>query len=122
MTIWALKRKLAGNPTYPALRSRWTHETKAAHRLWMCLAAVGCVLGTVTVSSILKGPSVGEALVAVRVAQQELLLAKRIIRDPLLDEAESFLVLARARLKDRHYEETIEAARQAYEKVAALSR
>jgi hypothetical protein len=88
----------------------------------MCLVAVVGVLGTVTVSSVLKGPSAGDALVAIRVAQQELLLAKRVIRDPLLDEAESFLVLARSRLKDRRYEETIVAARQAYEKVADLGR
>jgi hypothetical protein len=122
MTIWALKGKPAGNPPYPALRSGWTREARAAHRLWMCLVAVGCVLGTVTLSSVLRGPSANEALVTIRVAQQELLLAKRIIRDPLLDEAESLLVLARSRLKDRRYEETIVAARKAYEKVADLSR
>ena len=107
MTTWALKRKPAANPPYPALRSGWTQEASAAHRLWMCVVAVGCVLGTVIVSSVLKGPSAGGALVAIRVVQQELLLAKRVIRDPLLDEAESFLVLARSSLKDRRYEETI---------------
>jgi hypothetical protein len=122
MTTWALKRKPVANPPYPALRSGWTRETSAAHGLWMCLVAVVGVLGTVTVSSVLKGPSAGDALVAIRVAQRELLLAKRVIRDPLLDEAESFLVLARSRLKDRRYEETIVAARQAYEKVADLGR
>jgi hypothetical protein len=88
----------------------------------MCLAAVACVLGSVTLSSVLTGPSGGAALVAIRVAQQELLLARRIIRDPLLNEAESLLALARSTLKDRRYEETIVAARKAYAKVVDLSR
>jgi hypothetical protein len=60
--------------------------------------------------------------VAIRVAQQELLLAKRTIRDPVLDEAASLLVQARSRLSDRRYEETIVAARKAYAKVVDLSR
>jgi len=119
---WAVKRKPVGNPPYPALRSGWTREAKAAHRLSTCLAAVGCVLGIVTMSSVLTGPSVGGALVAIRVTQQELSLAKRIIRDPLLNEAESLLVLARSQLKDRRYEESIVAAREAYQKVMDSSR
>jgi hypothetical protein len=88
----------------------------------MCLAAAGCVLGSVALSSVLTGPSAGQALVAIRVAQQELLLAQRMIRDPVLDEAASLLVQARSRLKDRRYEETIVAARKAYAKVVDLSR
>jgi hypothetical protein len=119
---WALKRKPVGNHSYFTLRSGWSREAGAPHELWMCCAAVVCLLGAVILFSVHTGPSAGKALVAIRVAQQELLLAKRIIRDPLLDEAESFLVLARSRLKDRHYEETIVAARKAYEKVADLSR
>jgi hypothetical protein len=119
---WPVKRKPVGNPPYPALRSGWTREAGAAQRLWLCLAAVGCVLGTVTMSSVLTGPSAGEALVAIRVTQQELLLAQRLISDPVLHEAESLLALARSRLKDRRYEETLVAARKAYEKVVDLSR
>lgn len=88
----------------------------------MCLAAVGCVLGIVTMSSVLTGPSAGATLVAIRVTQQELSLAKRIIRDPLLNEAESLLVLARSQLKDRRYEESIVATREAYQKVMDSSR
>jgi hypothetical protein len=88
----------------------------------MCLAAVGCVLGTATMSSVLTGPSAGATLVAIRVAQQELLLAKRIIRDPLLNEAESLLIRAWSTLKDRRYEESIVAAREAYQKVMDSSR
>jgi hypothetical protein len=73
-------------------------------------------------SSVLTGPSAGSTLVAIRVAKQELLLARRIIRDPLLNEAESLLALARSTLKDRRYEETIVAARKAYAMVVDLSR
>lgn len=119
---WAVKRKPIGNPPYPALRSGWTREARAGHRLWMCLAAVGCVLGTVTMSSVLTGPSASATLVAIRVAKQELLLAKRIIRDPLLNEAESLLIRAWSTLKDRRYEESIIAAREAYQKIMDSSR
>ena len=120
---WAVKRKPVGNPPYAALRSGWTREATAAHRLSICLAVVGCVLGIVTMSSVLTGPSAGGALVAIRVTQQELSLAQRIIRDPLfLNQADSLLVLARSQLKGRRYEETIVAARKAYEKVMDLRR
>jgi hypothetical protein len=117
---WAVKRKPIG--IYPALTGGWTREARAGHRLWMCLAAVGCVLGTVTMSSVLTGPSASATLVAIRVAKQELLLAKRIIRDPLLNEAESLLIRARSTLKDRRYEESIIAAREAYQKIMDSSR
>lgn len=119
---WAAKRKAIGNPPYPALRRGWNQEARAEPSLWLCLTVVGCVLGTATLSSVLTGPSAGEALLAIRVTQQELLLAQRLIRDPVLHEAESLLALARSRLKDRRYEETLAVARKAYEKVASLSR
>jgi hypothetical protein len=83
----------------------------------MCFAAVGCVLGIVTLSSVRTGPSAGAALVAIRVAQQELLLAKPALRYPLLNEAESLLIQARSTLKERRYEESILAARKAYQKL-----
>jgi hypothetical protein len=119
---WAIKRKAIGNSTYPALRSGRNQKAKAEPSLWMCLAAASLVLGIVTLSSVLTGPSAGEALVAIRVTQQELLLAQRLIRDPVLHEAESLLALARSSLKDRRYEETLVAARNAYERVANVSR
>jgi hypothetical protein len=119
---WALKRKPVGNHPYFALRSGWSREAGATHELWMCCAAVVCVLGAVTLFSVHTGSSAAKALVAIRVAQQELLQARRNVRDPLLSEAESLLVLARSQLKDRRYEETIVAARKAYEKVRDLSR
>ncbi|HXV78570.1 MAG TPA: hypothetical protein VEG60_01695 [Candidatus Binatia bacterium] len=121
-STWAVKRKPVVKPFYPVLRNRWIRAVRPAPRLWMCLAAVGCVLGTVTISSVLTGPSASEALVAIRVAQQELLLAQRIIRDPLLDEAESLLVQARLTLRDRHYEESIVVAHRAYAKAMDLRR
>jgi hypothetical protein len=83
----------------------------------MCFAAVGCVLGIATLSSVHTGPSAGEALVAIRVAQQELLLAKPALRDPLLSQAESLLIQARSTLKERRYEESIWAAREAYQRL-----
>ena len=114
---WALKRKPVGNHPYSTLRSGWSREARAPHRLWMCFAAVVCVLGAVTLSSVRTGPSAGQALVAIRVAQQELLLEKPVLRDPLLRETESLLSLARSTLKERRYEESIVAARNAYQKL-----
>ena len=121
-STWAVKRKPVTNPPYPILRNEWIREVRPAPRLWICLAVTGCVLGSVATSAVLTGPSASEALVAIRVAQQELLLAKRMIRDPVLDEAASLLVQARSTLKDRRYEETIVAARKAYAKLVDLSR
>jgi hypothetical protein len=114
---WALKRKPVGNHSYFTLRSGWSREAGAPHDLWICCVAVVCVLGAVTLFSIHTGPSAGKALVAIRVAQQELWQAKMILRDPLLSEAESFLVLARSTLKERRYEESILAARKAYQRM-----
>ena len=119
---WAVKRKPVTNPPYPILRNVWIREVRPAPRLWMCLAAAGCVLGSVAISSVRTGPSASAALVAIHVAQQELLLAQRMIRDPVLDEAAALLVQARSTLKDQRYEETIVAARKAYAKVVDLSR
>ena len=119
---WAVKRKPIANPPYPALRNEWIREVKPAPSLWMCLVAAGCMLGSAAISSVVTGPSADEALVAIRVAQQEVLLAQRIIRDPVLEEAAALLVQARSTLKDRRYEETIVAARKAYGKAVDLSR
>jgi hypothetical protein len=83
----------------------------------MCCAAIVCVLGAVTLFSVHTGPSSGKALVAIRVAQQELLRAKTVLRDPLLSEAESLLMLARSTFKERRYEESILAARKAYQRI-----
>ena len=114
---WALKRKPVGNHSYFTLRSGWSREVGAPHELWICCVAVVCVLGAVTLFSIHAGPSAGTALVAIRVAQQELSRAKAVLPDPLLSEAESLLLLARSTLKERRYEESILAARKAYQRM-----
>ena len=86
---WALKRKPFGNHSYFTLRSGWSREAGAPRELWISGVAVVCVLGAVTLFSVHTGPSAAKALVAVRVAQQELLSAKAMLREPLLKEAES---------------------------------
>lgn len=114
---WAMKRRPVGNHSYFTLRSGWSREAGAPHELWICCVAVVCVLGAVTLFSVHAGPSAGTALVAIRVAQQELLLAKMVLREPLLSEAESLLEVARSTLKERRYEESILAARKAYQRM-----
>jgi hypothetical protein len=114
---WALKRKPVGNHSYFTLRSGWSREAGAPHELWICCVAVVCVLGVVTLFSVHTGPSAAKALVAIRVAQQELSQAKMVLREPLLSEAESLLGLARSTLKERRYEESIVAARKAYQRM-----
>jgi hypothetical protein len=114
---WALKRKPVGNHSYFTLRSGWSREAGAPHELWIFCVAVVCVLGVVTLFSVHTGPSAAKALVAIRVAQQELSQAKMVLREPLLSEAESLLGLARSTLKERRYEESIVAARKAYQRM-----
>ena len=114
---WALKRKPVGNHSYFPLRSGWSTEARTPHKLWTYWIAVGCIVWVVTLFSAHTGPSAGKALVAIRVAQQELLQAKATLPDPLLSEAESLLMLARSTLKERRYEESILAARMAYQRM-----
>lgn len=118
----ALRRKPVGNHSYFTRRSGWSTEARTPHKLWTYWIAVGCILWVVTLFSVHTGPSAGKALVAIRVAQQELLRAKRVLPDPLLSDAESLLELARSTLKERRYEQTIVAARKAYAKVMDSSR
>jgi hypothetical protein len=119
---WELKRKPIGNHFYFTLRSGWSADARTPHKLWIYWVAVGCVLWIVTLFSVHTGPSAGKALVAIRVAEQELLRAKTVLPDLSLSEAESLLERARSRLKERRYEETIVAARKAYGKVMDTSR
>jgi hypothetical protein len=114
---WALKRRPVGNHSYFTLRSGWSREAGAPHELWIFCVAVVCVLGVVTLFSVHTGPSAAKALVAIRVAQQELSQAKMVLREPLLSETESLLGLARSTLKERRYEESIVAARKAYQRM-----
>ncbi len=87
----------------------------------MWLAIVAVVLVTVKWFSISSGPSADEAIVAIRVAQRNLLEAttsQRGVKIPRLNDAEVALNLALSLLEEKRYEETIVAARQ----VTTLSR
>jgi hypothetical protein len=117
---WAVKREPIGNQL--ALKSGWSRQAGRSYRLWLCIVVVGCVLGNVTVSSVRTGPSAGGVLTVIRAAQQELVLAKQLLREPVLSEAEALLIRAWSMLKDRRYEESIVAAREAYQKVIDSSR
>jgi hypothetical protein len=70
-------------------------------------------------SSVLTGPSRQPLLLGICPSKA---FAGGGFRDPLLNEAESLLVLARSTLKDRRYEEAIIAAREAYQKIMDSSR
>jgi hypothetical protein len=92
-------------------------ETMAPFKLWICLVATGCVLGTASTLSIQAGPSASNAIIAIRVAHQELFWAKIAFRDPAVDEAEFHLTEAWSRLRDRRYEQSIFAASEALQRV-----
>jgi hypothetical protein len=86
-------------------------------KLWTTLAVIGCALGAVTTFSIRAGPSSSEAIIAFRVAHQELFWAKIAFRDPALHEAESHLTVAWSTLEERKYEQSIFAASKSIQRV-----
>ena len=92
-------------------------ETMAPFKLWICLAAIGCVLGTVSTLSIQARPSPSNAIIAIRVAHLELFWAKIAFRDPAVHEAEFHLDEAWSTLRDRQYEQSIFAAYEALQRV-----
>jgi hypothetical protein len=92
-------------------------ETMAPFKLWICLAAVGCVLGTVSILSIQAGPSASHPIIAIRVAHLELFWAKNAFRDPAVHEAEFHLDEAWSMLTERRYEQSVFAAYQALHRV-----
>jgi hypothetical protein len=92
-------------------------ETIAPLKLWTCLAAIGCALGTVSILSIQAGPSASNAIIATRVAHLELFWAKVAFRDPAVHEAELHLDQAWLSLSEREYEQSIFAAYQALQRV-----
>lgn len=92
-------------------------ETMAPFKLWICLAAIGCVLGTVSTLSIQARPSASNAIIAIRVAHLELFWAKIAFRDPAVHEAEFHLDEAWSTLRDRRYEQSIFAAYEALQRV-----
>lgn len=89
-------------------------------KLWICLAAVGCVLGTVSTRSIQAGPSASNAIIAIRVAHLELVWARIALRDPAVHEAELHLNEAWSTLRDRRYEQSIFAAYEALQSVRSI--
>jgi hypothetical protein len=101
----------------PVLQKVSRMEMKALSKLWISIAVIGCALGTVTTLSIRAGPSSGAAIIAIRVAHQELFWAKIAFRDPALHEAESHLSAAWSTLKERQYERSIFAAYQSIQRV-----
>jgi hypothetical protein len=76
-------------------------ETMAPFKLWICLAAIGCVLGIVSTLSIQAAPSASTAIIAFRVAHLELFWAKIAFRDSGVHEAEFHLNQAWSTLRDR---------------------
>jgi hypothetical protein len=92
-------------------------ETMAPFKLWVCLAAIGCVLGTVTTISTREVPSASNAVIAIRVAHLEMSWAKIAFRDPAVHEAEFHLDRAWSNLRDRQYEQSVLAAYEALQRV-----
>jgi hypothetical protein len=92
-------------------------ESMAPFKLWICLAAIGCVLGTVTTLSIQAAPSASNAIIAIRVAHLELFWAKIAFRDPAVQEAEFHLSEAWSTLRDRRYEQSVFAAYEALQRI-----
>jgi hypothetical protein len=92
-------------------------EIMAPLKLWICLAAVGCVLGTVSTLSIQGGPSASNSIIAIRVAHLELFWAKIAFRDPAVHEADFHLNEAWSTLRDRQYEQSVFAAYEALQRV-----
>ena len=84
--------------------------------MWVWLAAVVVILAIVKWTAIRSGPSANEAMVAIRVAQDELAQAQRIPRaaqSQTLNDAQAALNLAFSRLEEKRYEESILAAHKA---------
>jgi hypothetical protein len=92
-------------------------EIMAPLKLWICLAAVGCVLGSVSTLAIQASPSASNAIIAIRVAHLELLWAKITFRDPAVHEAELHLNEAWSTLRERRYEQSVFAAYEALQRV-----
>jgi nitrogen fixation/metabolism regulation signal transduction histidine kinase len=82
----------------------------------MLLVLVVLVLTVITISSIRSGPSVQNAITAIRVAQGDLAQAQRVDRRSefaTLSNADAALTLARQALEEGRYEEAILAAHKA---------
>jgi hypothetical protein len=86
-------------------------------KLWGAMAVIACTLGIVTALSIRAGPSPSAAIIAIRLASQELFWARIAFRDPAVEEAASHLTVAWSRLQERQYEQSMIAAHQSLERL-----
>jgi hypothetical protein len=112
------KNAVTGKPAEkPTLKKGSSTEMIVPVRLWTSLAVIGCALTTVTTLSIRAGPSASEAIIAIRVAHQELFWGKIAFRDPAVHEAEFHLDEAWSKLRDRQYEQSVFAAYEALQRV-----
>jgi len=92
-------------------------ESMARFKLWISLATIGCILGTVTTLSSRGVPSASNAIIAIRVAHLELSWARIAFHDPAVQEAEIHLDRAWSNVRDRQYEQSIVAAYEALQRV-----
>ena len=95
-------------------------ETIAPFKLWICLVTVGCVLGTVTILSIHRGPSARNAIIAIRVAHLELSWARILFQDAAVHQAEFHLNEAWSNLANRRYEQSLLATCEALQRVSDI--
>jgi hypothetical protein len=92
-------------------------ESMAPFKLWICLATIGCVLGTVTALTMRSVTSPGRAIIAIRVAHLDLFWARIVFRDPAVHQAEFHLNQAWSHFRDRQYAQSVSAARAALQEV-----
>ncbi len=88
----------------------------AANKVWIWLGVILATLVIVKWASIRTGPSANKAIVAIRVAQRELVEAQWVPANKsasVLNDAEAALNLAWSLLEEKRYEEAILAARKA---------
>ena len=115
------QRKAAGLPAarlIPASGLAKGRGMRTQINVWVCLAVVVVVLAIVKLTSVSTGPSADEAVVAIRVAQHDILQARTgPLKEnyPELTGADAELTLALSALKEKRYEEAILAARRAIE-------
>ncbi|HWP57709.1 MAG TPA: hypothetical protein VNL14_07470 [Candidatus Acidoferrales bacterium] len=91
---------------------------------WFLAAVFVGILAAVKTAAIRKGPSADHAMVAVRVAQRDVLEAKSFYTPPpaVVREAEAALRAAADALAERRYEDAIVAARAATARVRRVGR
>lgn len=94
-------------------------ERMALFKLWICVSAIGCVLGIASIVSI-RETTASNAILAIRVAHLELFSAKRAFRDPAVQEAEFYLADAWSALGQRRYRQAVFSAYEALQKVRGI--